>query len=174
MSDRNDLYADAFLAVMASEGSINETQDELFRLGRLLDGNDELRNALGDPHLPAAKRQQIVEDLLDGRAGKTTVGLVSLLTAVGRVRELSEIVDRVLGLTAARGDKVVADVRSAVELDEDQRQRLAASIKAATGKDVDVVVTVDPSVLGGIVTQIGDTVIDGSVRSRLSKLRESF
>lgn len=174
MSDRTDLYADAFLAVMASEGTINETQDELFRLGRLLDGNDELRNALGDPHLPAAKRQQIVEDLLDGKAGTTTIGLVSLLTAVGRVRELSAVVERVLGLTAARGDKVVADVRAAVELDEDQRQRLAASIKAATGKDVDVVVTVDPSVLGGIVTQIGDTVIDGSVRARLSKLRESF
>ena len=61
-----------------------------------------------------------------------------------------------------------------MELTDDQKTRLAASLKAATGKDVDIVVVVDPSVLGGIVTQIGDTVIDGSVRHRLAQLRESF
>jgi F-type H+-transporting ATPase subunit delta len=174
MSDRNDLYADAFLAVLAAEGGVNESQDELFRLARVVEGNDELRQALTDPHLPVSKRQQIVEDLLEGKASAVTIGLVSLVVAAGRVKHLSDIVDRLLSLTAARGEKVVAEVRSAVELTEDQRTRLATSLKAATGKDVDVVVIVDPSVLGGIVTQIGDTVLDGSVRARLSKLRESF
>jgi F-type H+-transporting ATPase subunit delta len=174
MSDRNDLYADAFLAVLAAEGGVNEAQDELFRLARVIEGNDELRQALTDPHLPVSKRQQILEDLLQGKATPATIGLVSLVVAAGRVKHLPDIVDRLLSLTAARGEKVVAEVRSAVELTEDQRTRLAASLKAASGKDVDVVVIVDPSVLGGIVTQIGDTVLDGSVRARLSKLRESF
>ena len=60
---------------------------------------------------------------------------------------------------------------AAVALTADQTQRLAASLKQATGKDVDIRVTVDPSVLGGIVTTIGDTVIDGSVRSRLAQVK---
>ncbi len=99
---------------------------------------------------------------------------MSLVVGNGRVRELPGIVDRLLELTASSGDRHIAEVRSAVELTEDQKSRLAASLKAATGKDVDIVVVVDPSVLGGIVTQIGDTVIDGSVRHRLAQLRESF
>jgi F-type H+-transporting ATPase subunit delta len=61
-----------------------------------------------------------------------------------------------------------------VELTEDQKTRLAAALKQRTGKDVEIIVVIDPSVIGGIVTQIGDTVIDGSVRQRLSQLRESF
>ncbi len=174
MSERSDLYADAFLAVLAAEGGVNERQDELFRVARVIEGNEELRSALSDPHIPTAKRQQILEDLLEGKAGPATIGLVSLVVATGRVKDLSEIVDSLLALTAARGEKVVAQVRSAVELTEDQCRRLAESLKASTGKDVDVIVVVDPSVMGGLVTQIGDTVIDGSVRARLSKLRESF
>lgn len=174
MSDRIALYADAFLDVLAAEGNVNEVQDELFRFARVVEGNDDLRQALGDPHLPVEKRQQIVEDLLGGKASPTTVALVSLVVGTGRIRELSDIVDRLLARTAASGNKSVAEVRSAVELTDDQKKRLAESIKEATGRDVDIVVIVDPNVLGGIVTQIGDTVIDGSVRSRLSKLRESF
>jgi F-type H+-transporting ATPase subunit delta len=174
MSERDKLYAEAFLAVLGAEGHINECQDELFRLSKVIEGSDELRQSLIDPHLPVARRQQIVEDLLDGKASPTTIGLVSLLVATGRVRELPEIVDGLLSLTAAAGNRVVAEVRSAVDLSDDQKRRLAASLKEATGKDIDVVVVVDPTVMGGVVTQIGDTVIDGSVRARLSKLRESF
>jgi F-type H+-transporting ATPase subunit delta len=174
MSEREKAYAEAFLAVLIGEGHVNECQDELFRLGKIIEGNDELRQTLTDPHIPAARRQQVVEDLLEGKASTTTIGLVSLLVATGRIRELSEIVDRLLSLTANAGSRVVAEVRSAVDLNDDQKQRLAASLKTATGKDVDIVVIVDPSVMGGVVTQIGDTVIDGSIRARLSKLRESF
>ncbi len=174
MSEREKLYAEAFLNVLAAEGHINECQDELFRLAKIIEANDELRQSLTDPHVPAARRQQIIEDLLDGKASTTTIGLVSMLTATGRIRELGEIVDRLLELTASAGNRFVAEVRSAVDLDDDQKQRLAASLRKATGKDVDVVVVIDPSVMGGVVTQIGDTVIDGSVRARLSKLRESF
>jgi F-type H+-transporting ATPase subunit delta len=175
MSDQhNNLLAEAFLNVIAAQGHVNEVQDELFRFSRIVEGNDELRDTLGDPHLPAARRQQICEDLLGGKATDTTVALVSLAVGTGHARSLPAIVGRLLELTAAGGDRHIAEVRSAVELTDDQKTRLAASLKAATGKDVDIVVVVDPSVLGGIVTQIGDTVIDGSVRHRLAQLRESF
>jgi len=68
----------------------------------------------------------------------------------------------------------VATVRSAVDLTVEQRDRLAAAINTRTGREVEVKVVIDPSVLGGVVTEIGDDIIDGSVRRRLNQLRESF
>lgn len=174
MSDRSDLYADAFMALIRAEGSGNEVLDELFRVSRTIDANDELRNALSDPRIEAARRAQIVQDLLDGKAHALTISLVSTVVTNGRVRELSTIVDRLLSANASSSGRVVAQVRSAVALTEDQKSRLAAALTKSTGREVDVVVDVDPSLLGGLVTQIGDTVIDGSVRHRLSQLRESF
>ena len=174
MSDRSSLYAEAMYTLIQAEGGSNEVQDELFRCSRILESNDELRQTLQDPRLPVERRVRIVEDLLGGRATGLTTGLVSLVVFNGRVRELASMVSQLLDLCAARGEKVVAEVRSAVELNDDQKARLAAALKHKTGKDVDIVVVVDPSVIGGIVTQIGDTVIDGSVRQRLSQLRESF
>jgi F-type H+-transporting ATPase subunit delta len=66
----------------------------------------------------------------------------------------------------------VAEVRAAVPLSTDQRQRLEAALSTATGTTVSVKVVVDPSILGGIVARVGDTVIDGSVRHRLDQLKE--
>jgi len=171
---RNLHFAEAFLNVIAVEGHANEVQDELFRFARILEGRQDLADTLNDPHLPAARRTQICQDLLEGKASDVTVALVSLVVGLGRARELPAIVNRLLELTASSGDRHIAEVRSAVELTDDQKTRLAASLKASTGKEVDIIVVVDPSVLGGIVTQIGDTVIDGSVRHRLAQLRESF
>ena len=68
----------------------------------------------------------------------------------------------------------VAEVRSAVPLDDDQQRRLSAALVNATGKQVELKVVVDPSVLGGLVAQVGDTVIDGSVRSRLQQLQTAY
>jgi F-type H+-transporting ATPase subunit delta len=174
MSDRSDRYAEAMFALLAAEGGGNEAQDELFRFSRVLESSDELRTTLEDPHIPVARRLQIIEDLLAGKASRLTVSLISLVVGNGRVRELSSMVDRLLELCAARGEKAVAEVHSAVELTDDQKRRLAEALKQSTGKDVDIVVVVDPSIIGGLVTRIGDTVIDGSVRHRLSQLRESF
>ena len=97
-----------------------------------------------------------------------------MLVAAGRIRDLSKIVDRLLKASASLRQRSVAEVRSAVALSDEQKARLAESLKKKTGQDVDIVVVVDPNVLGGVVTQIGDTVIDGSVRHRLAQLKESF
>ena len=174
MRERAELYADAFYAIILAEGNANEVQDELFRFSQAIEGNDALREALNDPHIPAARRQQIVEDLLGDQAFATTSALVSLVVGAGRARDLPAIVGHLLDKTASLTSSVIAEVRSAVDLNQDQKDRLAIAIKSATGQDVDIVVIVDPTVLGGVVTQIGDTVIDGSVRHRLAQLKESF
>ena len=75
---RIEAYADAMFEVARAEGTIDEVEDELFRFARALEGSDELRTALTDPHIPASRRQQIVEDLLGPRATSTTTALVSM------------------------------------------------------------------------------------------------
>ncbi len=172
--NRIDGYADAVLAVAAAEGESETVEDELFRFAAALRSNDELINALADAQLPIQRRQQIVEDLLSERASAVTNAAVSMIVAAGRGGDLPEIIDSVIERRAASRNRAVARVRSAVELSDDQKSRLAAAIKSSTGTDVDVRVIIDPSVLGGLVTEIGDDVMDGSVRHRLNQLRESF
>jgi F-type H+-transporting ATPase subunit delta len=172
--DRTRTYASALLDVARAEGALGEVEDELFRFARLLESNDELRTALTDQALPASRRQQIVEDLLGGRANPITTALVSMVVGIGRARDLAAIIDELVKLSAAEAKREVAEVRSAVELTDDQKQRLAAALEAATGKHVELKVIVDPTVLGGIVAQVGDTVIDGSVRTGLSQLKTVF
>jgi F-type H+-transporting ATPase subunit delta len=167
-------YAEALFAVAVAEGRLGEVEDELFRFARVLEGSDELREALTDPHIPASRRQQIIEDLLGGRASDITTALVSLVVGTGRGGDLPKIIDELVAMSARQAKKEVAEVRAAVELTDDQRQRLGAALSNRLGLDVEVKVIVDPTLLGGVITQIGDTVIDGSVRSRLNQLRDQF
>jgi F-type H+-transporting ATPase subunit delta len=172
--DRTLAYAEALFGVARAEGTLGEVEDELFRFSQTLQGSDELREALTDPSIPASRRQQIVEDLLGGRASSTTVALVSMVVGTGRARQLPDIIKQLVDMSAAEANKEVAEVRSAIPLTDEQRKRLAEALGNATGKQVEVKVVVDPSVLGGIVAQVGDTVIDGSVRGRLDQLKNAF
>jgi F-type H+-transporting ATPase subunit delta len=172
--DRTTAYAEALFAVARAEGPLAEVEDELFRVAQVIRGNDELRDTLADPHIPVATRQQVIVDLLGGKAQPVTVSLVSLVVANGRVRDLPAIVDELVTRTAAETGKAVAEVRSAIALTDDQRTRLATALGQATGKQVEVKVIVDPSIQGGLVAQIGDTVIDGSIRRRLDQMKNAL
>ena len=167
-------YTEALFAVAAAEGDLSVVEDELFRFAQALRSDDDLGSTLADRALPLARRLQGVEDRLGARASAVTTALVSMVVGAGRAAELPAIVDAMVERSAASRNKTVATVRSAVDLTADQRERLAAAINTRTGREVEVRVVIDPSVLGGVVTEIGDDIIDGSVRRRLNQLRESF
>jgi len=172
MSDnRIEGYARALFEVARAEGTLDEVEDELFRFARSYESSDALRNALTDEQIPAAKRQAIVEDLLGGKATSTTTQLVSMVIGSGRGRDLPAIVDKLVARASSSKNLEVAEVRTAVPLTADQTTRLAAALVNATGKQVNLKVVVDPSVIGGIVATVGDTVIDGSVRTRIDQLK---
>jgi F-type H+-transporting ATPase subunit delta len=172
MSDpRIDGYARALFEVARAEGTLDEVEDELFRFARTYESSDTLRDALTDEMVPAAKRQAVVEDLLGGKATPTTVQLISMVVGSGRGRELPAIIDKLVQRASNSKNLEVAEVRSAVPLTDDQQDRLKAALTNATGKQVNLKVIVDPSVLGGIVATVGDTVIDGSVRTRVDQLK---
>ena len=172
--DRTLAYAEALFGVARAEGTLADVEEELFRFSQTLQGSDELREALTDPAIPVARRQQIVEDLLGGKASSTTVALVSLVVGTGRSRELPAIIRQLVDMSAAEANKAVAEVRTAIPLNQDQRDRLAKALGEATGRQIALKVVIDPSVMGGIVAQVGDTVIDGSVRTKLERLRKAL
>ena len=173
MSDegRIDGYARALFEIARAEGTLDEVEDELFRFARTYESSDTLRDALTDEMVPAAMRQAVVEDLLGGKATPTTVHLVSMVVGSGRGRELPAIIDKLVERASSSKTLEVAEVRSAVPLTDDQIDRLKAALTNATGKQVNLKVVVDDSVLGGIIANVGDTVIDGSVRTRVDQLK---
>lgn len=172
--DRTLAYAEALFSVARAEGTVGEVEDELFRFSQTLQGSDELRTTLTDETIPPSRRQQIVEDLLDGKASSTTAALVSMVVGTGRASELPTIIRQLVEMSAAAAQREVGEVRSAVPLTSDQLDRLTKALNEATGKQVEVKVIVDPSLLGGVVAQVGDTVIDGSVRTRLEQLKNAL
>ena len=94
-----------------------------------------------------------------------------MVVGSGHSRDLPAIIDRMVQRAASSKDLEVAEVRSAVELTPDQQDRLKAALANATGKNVNLKVIVDPAVLGGLVATVGDTVIDGTVRTHLDQLK---
>jgi len=167
-------YAAGMLEVARAEGMVDRVSDELYRVARALETSTELRLALSDPRLPLDRKQGIVEDLLGGRVLPLTLNLVSFVVAAGRSSDLPAIADRLAERAAAERDRAVAEVRTTFELDAETVRRLAASLSRATGKQVEVKTVVDPSLLGGLVATVGDTVIDGSLRHRLEGLRQAL
>ena len=170
-SDRIGGYAEAVLAVARAEGAQAEVEDELARFADVLRSSDELQSTLADSVIDVERRLRITEDLLGGRVLPATAALVSLVVGAGRGGELAEIIDAAIDRAAAGRNRQVARVRSAVALTGEQRARLAEAIKASSGLDVEIQAIVDRSVVGGVVTEIGDDVIDGSVRTRLQQMR---
>jgi F-type H+-transporting ATPase subunit delta len=174
MADRVDVYARALLSIVSTEGHVDEVEDELFRFARIVEGNDDLRMTLANPGLPLDQRAAIVDELLANRALPITRAITTFLVGAGRGHDLPAIVDRFVELAAQNREHAIAEVRSAVALTDDQKQRIADALSRSTGKHVEIKVVIDESVLGGIVATIGDTVIDGTVRHRLDQLKEQI
>lgn len=170
----NTAYAQAIAAVAGAEGELAKVQDEVFSLARTLGGSEELQTTLSDSMVPVARRQQIIEDLLANKVSKATLATMSMIVAAGRIRDLQGIADALVAMGAAQSGKEVAVVRSAIELNDDQKRRLAEALQKTVGQPVEVRVVIDPDVMGGLVATVGDTVIDGSVRRRLDQLKQAI
>ena len=170
--ERLDGYASAVLETVDGERALANLEDELFRFSRVVTGSDELRTALTSRDLPVSNRRQLVVDLLKDKATAAGTLLAAYATQVGRPRDYETLLESVVSRVAAESNRRVAEVRAAVELDEQQERSLAEALARAVGHDVDVRVTVDPSVIAGFVATIGDTVVDGSARHQLDLLKE--
>ena len=154
-------------------GVLEETEDELFRFARLVESTPSLRNALADRAAPLQQRQDLVGELLTGRATEATVALAK--RAVGaRERTFVHTVEGFVALAAEQRNRLVATVRVAQPLTAEQRDRLRTVLQRQTGRDVTVQEVVDESVVGGARVELGDEVIEGTVAARLESARRMF
>jgi F-type H+-transporting ATPase subunit delta len=165
------LAATAALRAAEGEGKLDDVEDELFRFARLLEREPELRAALTDPGLPDGRKIAILQQLLGGKAQPTTVRLVEVATTRSHGRSLEKALDDLVQLAAQRRSQYVATVRSAVALTPQQEQRLAGSLARIYGREVQLQVDVDPSVVGGVEVRVGDEVLDGTVARKLAAAR---
>ncbi len=169
-----DGYAAALLEIAGVEDDPHAAVDELYRALTGLGGSPDLIDVLSDPRVPGERKQGIVDDLLQGHASRVTVAAVGFVVAAGQATSLDSIAAKLAELAADAEGEVVAEVRAPFDLDADQVERLQAALATATGKRIQVKVVVDPSVIGGVVAKVGDTVLDGSVQHRFSELREQW
>ncbi|MDQ3985554.1 MAG: ATP synthase F1 subunit delta [Actinomycetota bacterium] len=165
-------YAEALFRVVQAEGELDRVEDELFRFGKVLESNHELKQALSDQSIDKVQRAKILDELLSDKVSPHTLGLLSFVVEQGRGRQLPQILSELTDIAAEARKHVVAEVRSAVPLKDKQRDQLARALSKATGKNVEVKVLIDPSVIGGVVAKIGETIIDGTIRRRLEQLKE--
>jgi len=167
-------YADRLFQEVDRLERIDDIEDELFRFARIVDASRALRQALGDPSVSVARRAGLVEDLLRDKAQPASARLIVYVLRAGHVRDLVGTLEWLAELAAQERGRRVAEVRSAVELDDRERARLAVALQRTVGHPVEVRVQIDDSVIGGMTVSIGDTIIDGSVRHRLDQLRETL
>jgi F-type H+-transporting ATPase subunit delta len=173
MDDRISGYASAVFDLARAEGELDRVEAEFLAVGQAVEKSPELRSSLTDPQLPLDRKQAIIDDLIGGRASKLTVGLVQFIVGQGRSADLPEVARAFVEKTAESRDRAVAEVRSAIPLDDATVERLTAALNKATGKRVEVKVIVDESVIGGIVARVGDVVIDGTLAHAMGELRQT-
>ena len=173
MSDaRTNAYAKALADIAEAEGVLARVDAEFSAIAAAYESNDQLRSTIGDQAIPVDRRQGIVEQLLAGKgAHPLTAQLLGMVIGAGRGRDLSAIASAIGNRNASSQGRAVAEVRSAVALTEDQQRRLGEQLAKAVGIEVNVRVVVDPSVVGGLVATVGDKVIDGSVRTKLDRVK---
>jgi F-type H+-transporting ATPase subunit delta len=165
------LGIEAMLASADSAGELAEVEDELFRFGQVVDGNNALASALGTSTTPAAQRAELARSLLAGKARPATVRLVEIALEGFGGRNFSASLGRLVELAAARRDREVAYVTVATTLSEAEANRLGARLAQLYGREVALKVSVDPAILGGMSVRVRSDLYDGTVARRLSAAR---
>jgi len=161
------LATEASLDAADARGELDGVEDELFRFGRIVGGDRELGRILSDRKASAQGKAALLDRLLSGRVSPVTEQLLRNVLTGPHAGTAENAVERLSDVASRRRGQSIARVTTAVGLTADQEQRLADVLRRIYGRTVGLQITVDPSVLGGLVVQVGDEVIDGSIAHRL-------
>jgi F-type H+-transporting ATPase subunit delta len=161
-----DLAVRAIVTSAEQDGALDRLEDELFRFGRILLGNQDLRDALTG-EIEAGRKAALLDALIGDKVTSQTRTLIEQAVSTGSSRSVEHTLDRYSAAAAALRERLVAHVRSVTELSDDQRKRLAAALSKMYGRSVALLVETDPSVLGGLAVRIGDEILAATVLARL-------
>jgi F-type H+-transporting ATPase subunit delta len=165
-------YANALADIAMTQGAAEPAMQQLLGFGALYAVSAELRNFLASPAVPAEAKHRVIEKLL-ARVGGSKIVRNFLFVVVDHQRShvLPEIIAGFQEVIRERQGITEAQISSAVELNAAQKKEMASTLERLTGKRVEANFLLDPGLLGGAVVRVGDTVYDGSLRSRLNELR---
>jgi F-type H+-transporting ATPase subunit delta len=161
------LATEASLDAADVRGELDSVEDELFRFGRIVAADRELARILSDRKAPSEGKKALLDRLLSGRVSPVTEQLLRNVLTGPHVGQAENAIERLSDVASRRQGRSVARVTTAVPLTPAQEQRLTDVLGRLYGRAVGLQVTVDPSVLGGVIVQVGDEVIDGSIAHRL-------
>ncbi len=161
------LATDAALDAADARGELDGVEDELFRFGRIVAGDAELSRILSDRTAPAAGKTALLDRLLAGRVSPITAMLLRNHLTARAIGNAENVVERLSEAASTRRGQSVAHVTTAVALSDAQERRLTELLSRLYHRPIGLQVTVDPSVLGGLVIRVGDEVINGSIAHRL-------
>lgn len=162
------LAVHAIVAAAEEDGRLDSLEDELFRFGRVVASQPDLRMALTNPFVSTDAKRQLLSDLLAAKVTPEALRLITQAAINPLGRSLDVSLDDYAKLAARRRERLVAEVHVAVPLSDEQRDRLAAALAAAYGHEVHLNVVLDPRVTGGMTVRVGDELIDGSIATRLA------
>lgn len=157
---------------VAAVADTGDLENELFGVLHAIAGNPELELALGSRLGEASAKGALVDRLLEGRAGAGARLVASAIVQRPRERRVRQLLERAIRIVSNQRGRIVATVRTAASLNDHQRARLTDTLSRRYGTAVSLNLIVDPAVVGGLRIEIGDDVIDATVASRLSDLRQ--
>lgn len=163
------LAVEAEATAANSDGSLDRVEDELFIFGRLLIDNNDLRLALNTTADDADHKSALISDLFGQKAAPSTTRLLVHLVNGMNGRSVEATLAAYTHAVAARRNRLVALVRSRVELSAAQHEKLVATLTKQTGQPVHVNIEIDPGVIGGVAVRFADEVIDGTISTRLAE-----
>lgn len=168
-------YARALLQLAVDANAVERIQRDLRDFASSWQSSRELRAVFENPSISQTTRATILKDLAQSAGMHDhTRNLLLMLSDRQRLSHVGEVADAFDALAEARSGKLRAEVTSASELSPGYYAELQNALQAATGKQVVLVHKVDPSLVGGVVTKVGDRVFDGSLKSRLTELRDEL
>lgn len=168
-------YAKALLLIGKEDGQMDTYRRELGSVCSVFQENDNLRQILSNPLYARAARRQILETVVQKLdLSRVMQSFLLLLFDKGRVERLKDVERSYQQLADAFQNIARAQITSAVALGDAAVEGIRAALVRMTNRDVVLAVDEDPRIIGGIVTKVGDLVYDGSIRTQLRNLRESF
>jgi F-type H+-transporting ATPase subunit delta len=163
-------YAEAAFEVALRDGELDGWRDDLALAAEVL-GHPQAEAVVDSPAIATADRLAVTDKLLGDRLRPGALRLVRLLVERGRAREIGRLSEQFQRLLNAHRGIVVAMVTSAAPLTDDETAAVRQRVAAMTDATIDLRTAVDPSLLGGLTVQIGDRLLDASIRGRLERLR---
>lgn len=168
-------YASALADVVIPQGEERAVQSELKAWESMIAGNSGLQEAFGNPTVPYDQKRNVLENLIARtKVHPTTANFLRVLLKNQRLAEIAEVNAKLAEVLDERTGIVSAQVVSARPVSDATKASLEQKLTQLTGKKARLTFETDESLLGGIVTRIGSTIYDGSVRNQLSRLREEL